>query len=679
MFRKAIPVWEKGKETEMNWFLRFTAQVPREGTIRIAAGSAYRVFVDGGFLCAGPARAAHGFSRVDEVPYRCEGQGMCAIAVEAGSYCCNSFEYLDEPGFLQCEVESGGEIAAATGCFGFTAERMTEKKQRVERYSFQRAFCEEYDLTAERGQAIEPAAQPQRNLLPRGVPLGTYPIVRAGEPIRRGGVRREAGRPSPDYRYLHPSGSFRCFPAEQLESRLLEDACALVYSAEAQPGGAFALYDMGRDVTGFIETAVTVKEETELLLLFDEILTDGDVDITRMDTTNAVRWRLPAGARTLLTFEPYTFRYLKAVCLGGACEVESVLVREAVCGAKLHKTAQSDPVLAKIYDAAVESFRQNAVDVFMDCPSRERAGWLCDSFFTARTEYALTGKSEIERCFLENYLLPERFPHIPEGMVPMCYPADHTDGVFIPNWAMWLVLELAEYLERSGDRELVGRFRPRVYGLIRYFDRFLNGDGLLEKLESWVFVEWSKANDLVQDVNYPSNMLYAKMLDCAGALYGDEALRERSRAMQETIRAQSFDGAFFRDHAVRRDGRLSVEPERTETCQYYAFFCGTARREDGRFAGLWRTLTEDFGPQRRQTGAHPDVFFSNAFIGNYLRLELLYRAGLFDSLRREIAGYFASMAERTGTLWEHDSPTASCCHGFASHVVCWLDGMASGT
>ena len=129
---------------------------------------------------------------------------------------------------------------------------------------------------------------------------------------------------------------------------------------------------------------------------------------------------------------------------------------------------------------------------------------------------------------------------------------------------------------------------------------------------------------------------------------------------------------------MRRDGRLSVEPERTETCQYYAFFCGTARREDGRFAGLWRTLTEDFGPQRRQTGAHPDVFFSNAFIGNYLRLELLYRAGLFGSLRREIAGYFASMAERTGTLWEHDSPTASCCHGFASHVVCWLDGMASG-
>ena len=31
-------------------------------------------------------------------------------------------------------------------------------------------------------------------------------------------------------------------------------------------------------------------------------------------------------------------------------------------------------------------------------------------------------------------------------MLPMCYPADHYDGNFIPNWAMWFVLELEEYI-----------------------------------------------------------------------------------------------------------------------------------------------------------------------------------------------------------------------------------------
>ena len=63
-----------------------------------------------------------------------------------------------------------------------------------------------------------------------------------------------------------------------------------------------------------------------------------------------------------------------------------------------------DEKLQIIIDAAIETYRQNAVDLFTDCPSRERAGWLCDSFFLARTEYALTGKNTIEESFLENLM-----------------------------------------------------------------------------------------------------------------------------------------------------------------------------------------------------------------------------------------------------------------------------------
>lgn len=142
-------------------------------------------------------------------------------------------------------------------------------------------------------------------------------------------------------------------------------------------------------------------------------------------------------------------------------------------------------------------------------PSRERAGWLCDSFFTARTEHALTGQCTVEKAFLENFLLAERFAHLPDGMLPMCYPADHYDGNFIPNWAMWFVLELEEYIKRSGDCAFAERAKSRVYGLIQYFATFENEYGLLEKLEKWVFVEWSRANDpdVVQDVNFPTNML----------------------------------------------------------------------------------------------------------------------------------------------------------------------------
>ncbi len=149
-------------------------------------------------------------------------------------------------------------------------------------------------------------------------------------------------------------------------------------------------------------------------------------------------------------------------------------------------------------------------------------------------------------------------------MLPMCYPADHMNGNFIPNWAMWFVVQLEEYAARSGDRELVEALRPRVLKLLDYFKRFENSDGLLEKLEKWVFVEWSAANKFVQDVNYPSSMLYSGTLDAAARLYRLPDLAAKAARIRDTIRTQSFDGEFFVDNALRKDGKLEVTRNRTE-------------------------------------------------------------------------------------------------------------------
>ena len=72
----------------------------------------------------------------------------------------------------------------------------------------------------------------------------------------------------------------------------------------------------------------------------------------------------------------------------------------------------------------------------MDCQSRERAGWLCDGYFTGKAERVLTGANKVEHDFLENFILENKFDHIPEGMIPMCYPSSHPDGNYIPTWAM---------------------------------------------------------------------------------------------------------------------------------------------------------------------------------------------------------------------------------------------------
>jgi alpha-L-rhamnosidase len=235
---------------------------------------------------------------------------------------------------------------------------------------------------------------------------------------------------------------------------------------------------------------------------------------------------------------------------------------------------------------------------------------------------------------------------------------------------------LEEYLARSGDRQMVDALQPRIMKLFDWFRRYQNSDGLLEKLPGWIFIEWSPANDFVQDVNYPTNMEYVGALAAAGRMYHDDALLRQAQKTRDTIVAQSGHGEFFVDNAVRKDGRLELTKNTTEVCQYMAFYFGLVSLETR--PELWKKLCEQFGPERDAAKVYPNVHKANAIIGNYVRMELLSRYGLQSKMLSEARNYYLKMAETTGTLWEHDTTAASCDHGFASHAAHMLYRDALG-
>ena len=697
-FVAAKPIWPKGRETEKNLFVGFRAtfQAPARGTVllRAAGSTLYRVWLNGEFLAHGPARAAHEFYRVDEIDISARLKpGANLIAFEVAGYNVNSFYLLDQPSFLQAEVVAEGRVLASTGGAGraFEATLLRERVQKVQRYSFQRPFSEMYRLVpgsdawrrdaAAQLESVKCAVQPTKALLPRRIAQPDYALRQPSSRVARGDLKTgvTVTKLWKDRSLTGIGPKLGGFPENELETipslelQTIRNANSTAINQPYGPNQTTALRanryeisDLGCNLTGFIGAKVNCRSKTRLVATFDEILSDGDVNFKRLGCVNAVVWEIEPGSYELESFEPYTLRYLKLMSLGGECTVERLWLRELVsAGVGRAQFAASDERFNRLFAAGRETFRQNSLDIFMDCPSRERAGWLCDSFFTSRVAFDLCGDTRIERCFLENFQLPPKFPHLPEGMLPMCYPADHYNGQFIPNWALWFVVQLDEYLGRSGDRQLVDALRGRVLKLFEFFKQFRNDDGLLEKLPSWVFVEWSKANSFVQDVNYPSNMLYAAAMTAAARMYGVEEMSREAEKIRETVRKQSFDGEFFVDNAVRKDGKPTVTRNRTEVCQYFAFFFDVATPKS--HAKLWRTLLGDFGPQRKETKAHPQVHPANAFIGNVLRLELLSRNGLCQQLLDESLAYHLYMADRTGTLWEHDGTQASCNHGFASH------------
>lgn len=699
-FKNALPVWQKGRETEMNVSLCAVAQIKAcKATLYASAASSYVISVNGKLIAHGPARCGHGCYRVDEIDL---SKHLTSennfIAIRTAGYAINSYAYLDVPSFICAEIVSDGKIIAFTGesGSGFSYYDVSERVQKVEKYSYQRTFSEDYKLypgafdyensVSGRENAIISNCE-SKHFIQRNIPYGDYETL----------LPRIVGRGSVSYsekdNYYHNpqlddigSEFQKGYTDQQLEEKVSKEF-GLIDFYEIHPSSesfefisissdTYVDLEFERNYTGIFEFELEAGDGI-LYLSFDEIRNESNaIDPFRMSCVNVLKYECKKGAYKVICAEPYTLKHLKITAKGADFKIKSLSMKKIAFPASeiTKKLISDDPIIKKIYDAALESFCSNTVDIYMDCPSRERAGWLCDSFFTSRVENVLTGKSRVERAYLENFLIPDKFKHLPDGAIPMCYPADHNHGSFIPNWAMWYVLELSEYLERTDDREFIDAAKERVYALLKYFKGFENEFGLLEKLEKWVFVEWSKANKLVQEVNFPTNMLYSALKRTVSKLYNDPELGIEGDALIDVIRKMSMtESGFFCDNANRIDGKLVLSGERTEACQYYAFYFDIATRDT--HPDLFEMLIEDFGFERRNNNKHPEIYFANAFIGNYLRLDILERYGLYDELLKNIKSYFEYMADTTGTLWEYESTNASCNHGFASHVIYWLDKL----
>ncbi|MBR5451721.1 MAG: hypothetical protein IKV36_01865 [Clostridia bacterium] len=694
----AKPVWAKGLADEMNCTLGFYKKINTNGkaTLKIATGGFYRLLVNGEFKYYGPARAPHGFYRVDELEIDLP-QGEVHLALEVINHRAESYGIISNPAFLTAEIIADGKLVAATGSDkDFDCYILTHRVKKVQRYGFQRPFSEGYRLNRgfadwAVGKEVPNAHKTdveiceQKVYIERNIRHHDFFKTLPKSLVSKGSVKIE--KPESYYRHFSWTDAGKTelqgYKFEDLEFSMSDEAQELKNDTLTECNSPapdsfslkekdFHIFSLVGERTGFISLKIDCKKAGSLYITFDEILSDGDVSSYRMDCCNVIRLDLEQGVHDFCSMECYGFKFIKFTAKTGDFDISGLHLKEYVCPEPLCDLYKSeDEDINLILEAAKQSFLQNSADMFMDCPTRERAGWLCDSFFLGRSEYYFTGANKIEHNYLENYLLPEKYPNVPDGMVPMCYPSDHGANSFIPNWAMWFIIELEEHKNRTCDFEFISRFESKIKGILDWFAQHENADGLLEKVPGWVFVEWSAANSFTKDINFPTNMLYAKTLDAASRLLGRPELSCKAEKLREVIRKRSFDGEFFVDNEVYADGLLTKTTNRTETCQYYAFFTGVATPET--HPELWRKLVEDFGPDRAKgKNKYPDIHPSNAFIGNYLRLMLLDENRLYEQLLDESKGYFLYMAERTCTLWEFISTEASCNHGFASYTACMI-------
>lgn len=687
MLQKAIPVWIECKtyKDKLNTHLIFRDKVScPEGKLKIAAADWYKLYINGKYAGAGPARTAWGYARVDEYDLSefKDADGESEIVVYVGGAYCKSLTSVWQDSFFAAEITCGDDVVKYTGR-DFDCFVNKRRIRKAERFSVQRYFQEIWDESADEFAAPEKAVEVKGDIkfIPRRVPFAFSECIDFPDYVSSGSFVENLSKEIDKNAYSFDpfaESDWGAFDESEIEYFPFRYIKSLDLSANGGKGefpltlkeGQWAMIDMGRINAGFLYWDGVAREDADVILAFSE-RTDGDTfEFGYVNMQSVFEYIIPGGKEVVAeSFEPYTARFAALFVKKGSVTVNSVGIRTferdttGVC-----KRSFKNPNLTKLYDAALRTYAHNAVDLFMDCPSRERSGWLCDSYFTAKAEHFFYGSTYVEDAFLENYLLYTNRGEFPEGVLPMCYPSDpHQNNKFIPQWDMWYVLQVCDYLTNRNPDADKSVFEPTVFGVTDFLAKYENNLGLLEKLPSWNFIEWSTANTWTEDINFPTNMLYAGLLENVAAVYGKPELKAKADSIRQIVCDMAFDGEVFADNATKNpDGTYTRTKNVSEACQYYTLLFGGIDTDDEKYSALMEHVRKGFSDFDKGDREFCPI---NAFIGLYLRMNVLSNLGYDDIIMKDVDGFFGAMCDKTGTLWECKEPVGSLDHGFASYVA----------
>lgn len=153
-------VWAKGRAEEINRTFAFALDLKKhvKGEIHLSAASCYKLYADGKMLGFGPNRAAHGYCCF--AAYAFEARH---IVVEVLSIYVQNFCWVKQKPFFACEVKTADGNAFSAE--DFACFELTDRVQKVQRYSFQRGFAEVYELSADHRALY--AGKPEKTPYPR--------------------------------------------------------------------------------------------------------------------------------------------------------------------------------------------------------------------------------------------------------------------------------------------------------------------------------------------------------------------------------------------------------------------------------------------------------------------------------------------------------------------------------
>ena len=236
-----------------------------------------------------------------------------------------------------------------------------------------------------------------------------------------------------------------------------------------QLGDGRIVVDFGRAVAGGIELTSPCGAEIELRL-GEELLPSGGVRF-QMRTGNCYQegWRFPENGGTLSHFGMRSFRYAELLGYPGRLDPAAIRAVSITLPFREEDSAFScsDPRLEQVWELCRNSIRYTTLDVYYDCPSRERMAYEADAYINMLTHFAVEHQTATARRTI-------------------LYQMNHY--TWPCEWRMFMIPVVYKYYMHTGDLGLVREVWPRLKSECTF--HHLLKDGLVEKFPMRVIVDW---------------------------------------------------------------------------------------------------------------------------------------------------------------------------------------------
>ncbi|MBQ9797074.1 MAG: hypothetical protein IJW50_05065 [Clostridia bacterium] len=305
-------------------------------------------------------------------------------------------------------------------------------------------------------------------------------------------------------------------------------------------------------------------------------------------------------------------------------------------------------------------------EIYVDCPHYEQQQYEMDSAL----EMLFTLRMASDMRMPHKSLIDLAHSQMPDGMLQANYPSTHVQ--IIPDFTLFWVLMLRDYLRYTGDLSTVQSLTGVLDKALEAFENLKNADGLISPTPYWHFVDWVPAWERGVPTGGDEEPLTVTCLMYAAAL---RAGAEICTALNRPMRADEY--------RARADEMINAVKLHCYDADAKLYRNVPSRREFSQHTTLWAILSGAV------VGTEAESLIDRTFDG-HVRVEkctfsmnhYLFRAlELADRYRYapELFAGWQRMLDLHCTTWceNPDSPRSEC-HAWSSAPAYEFSAMVLG-